>query len=212
MHVSSSAGPGESDLRPRRRCCLLCPSTFECECGAVAVQGECYLMCVDSSELRAATGSAPSSEVALPPDHAADVARVFWREWSAGKPVIVKNIQGRIPWGHKVQPRCCRGPSRSEPIVAGEHPLLFKLWYPLAASQPVRCGGVVRRDSGQCILRVVSSPPASLPQCWQRGSGSSLTTLHANGEGCIHRGPTAWWRLVVGRVASLPTVWSWGTE
>lgn len=76
------------------------------------MQGECYLMCVDSSELREATDSERSGETGLTPDQAADVARVFWQEWSSGKPVLVKNIKGRIPWGHKVLPLWCCGQYR----------------------------------------------------------------------------------------------------
>ena len=66
------------------------------------VQGECYLLCVDNEELRAAMD--PGPRVADGPGalHGKDIAAVFWQQWSAGKPILVKNVQGKISWEPKV--------------------------------------------------------------------------------------------------------------
>lgn len=74
----------------------------------VAVQGECYLLCVDNCELRAATDPKGAEASRLSQAQAADIAAVFWREWSSGKPVLVKNVRGQISWEPKVhRPRPC---------------------------------------------------------------------------------------------------------
>eukprot|EP00892_Ulva_mutabilis_P010304 jgi/Ulvmu1/7646/UM038_0075.1 len=66
--------------------------------------GENYILCVDGAELRSATDPDAGTGGGLTVPQAEDVVAAFWREWSAGKPVLVKNVRGNISW----EPKCMR--------------------------------------------------------------------------------------------------------
>ena len=67
------------------------------------------LLFVPASELEPPEGAtlSPDQRTSGPPSALREATRAaFWRQWSAGKPVLVRDVKGKVPWVPAVRTAC----------------------------------------------------------------------------------------------------------